>query len=125
MRDHSIGLDTHSTTTEMAVVTRSGRLTRREQCGTTIPELTTLLESVPGPRWLCLEEGPLADWRFRSLRGLVDGIIVCDPRRNHLIAKESDKDDPIDAEKLARLFRGGHLKPVHHPESAERSIFKR
>jgi transposase len=124
MRDHYIALDTHSTTTDMAVVTRSGRLTKREQCGTTIPELTTLIESVPRPRWLCFEEGPLADWLFRSLRGLVDEITVCDPRRNHLIAKESDKDDPIDAEKLARLFRGGYLKPVHHPESAERSIFK-
>jgi transposase len=108
----------------MAVVTRSGRLTKREQCGTTIPELAALIESVPRTRLLCFEEGPLADWLFRNLRGLVDGITVCDPRRNHLIAKESDKDDPIDAEKLARLFRGGYLKPVHHPESAERSIFK-
>jgi transposase len=108
----------------MAVVTRSGRLTKREQCGTTIPELTSLIESVPRPRWLCFEEGPLADWLYRSLRELVDRITVCDPRRNHLVAKESDKDDPIDAEKLARLFRGGYLKPVYHPESAERSIFK-
>jgi transposase len=108
----------------MAVVTRSGRLAKREQCGTTIPELAALIESVPRTRLLCFEEGPLADWLFRNLRGLVDGITVCDPRRNHLIAKESDKDDPIDAEKLARLFRGGYLKPVHHPESAERSIFK-
>jgi transposase len=108
----------------MAVVTRSGRLTKREQCGTTILQLTALIESVPKPRWLCFEEGPLADWLFRNLRGLVEGVTVCDPRRNHLIAKESDKDDPIDAEKLARLFRGGYLKPVHHPESAERSIFK-
>lgn len=124
MRDHYIALDTHSTTTDMAVVTRSGRLTKREQCGTTIPELAALIESVPRTRLLCFEEGPLADWLFRNLRGLVDGITVCDPRRNHLIAKESDKDDPIDAEKLARLFRGGYLKPVHHPESAERSIFK-
>jgi hypothetical protein len=32
---------------------------------------------------------------------------VCNPRRNHLIAKEGEKDDPIDAEKLAQLYRGG------------------
>ena len=51
-------------------------------------------------------------------------LIVCDPRRNHLIAKEGDKDDPIDAEKLAQLLRGGYLKPVHHPESFERVAFK-
>lgn len=50
---------------------------------------------------------------------------MCDPRRNHLIAKESDKDDPIDAEKLAQLYRGGYVKPVHHPDSFDRVIFKR
>jgi hypothetical protein len=52
-------------------------------------------------------------------------LVVCEPRRNPLIAKDSDKDDPIDAEKLALLYRGGYLKPVHHPESLDRAIFKR
>ncbi|MBI1916970.1 MAG: transposase [Planctomycetes bacterium] len=51
-------------------------------------------------------------------------MTVCDPRRNHLIAKDSDKDDPIDAEKLAQLLRGGYLKAVHHPQSLERAVFK-
>jgi len=88
------------------VVTKSGRLTRRERCATTIPELVALIESVPRPRYLTFEEGPLADWLFRNLRAVVGRLVVCDPRRNQLIAKESDKDDPIDAEKLARLFRG-------------------
>ena len=124
MRDHYIALDVHSTTSDMAVVTGRGRLTKRERCATTIVELTAAIESVPRQRWLCFEEGPLADWLFRNLRGTVAGITVCDPRRNHLIAKESDKDDPIDAEKLARLFRGGYLKPVHHPQSLQRAIFK-
>ena len=124
MRDHFIALDVHCTSSDMAVVTGGGRLTRKERCGTTIPELTTLVESVPRRRWLCFEEGPLADWLFRHLSASVDGITVCDPRRNHLIAKESDKDDPIDAQKLAQLFRGGYLKAVHHSRSVERAIFK-
>jgi len=124
MTDHYIALDVHSTFSEMAVVTKSGRLTRRERCATTIPELVALIESVPRPRYLTFEEGPLADWLFRNLRAAVGRLVVCDPRRNHLIAKESDKDDPIDAEKLARLFRGGYLKAVHHGESEERAIFK-
>jgi transposase len=123
-RSHFIGLDVHCTFTEMAVVTEAGRLTKRHRCPTTIPDLVAALEAVARPRQVALEEGPLADWLWRHLARHADGFTVCDPRRNHLIAKESDKDDPIDAEKLAQLLRGGYLKPVHHPESLERSVFK-
>ena len=49
---------------------------------------------------------------------------MCEPRRNRLIAKDGDKDDGVDAEKLAHLFRGGYLKAVHHPELLERSLLK-
>ena len=54
----------------------------------------------------------------------MDEIVVCEPRRNRLIAKDSDKDDPLDAEKLADLFRGGYLKRVHQSQTLERSLLK-
>ena len=41
------------------------------------------------------------------------------------MAKDGDKDDPIDAEKLCDLLIGGYLRPVHHSESLERAVFKR
>jgi len=72
MTDHDIALDVHSTFSEVAVVTTSGRVTRRERCLTTIPELVGVIESVPWPRQLTFEEGPLADWLFRNLRGAVE-----------------------------------------------------
>ncbi len=50
--------------------------------------------------------------------------MVSEPRRNHLIAKDSDKDDPWDAEKLAPLFRGGYLKAVHQAATLERALLK-
>lgn len=123
-RTHFIGLDTHVQFTELAVVTQTGRLTVRKRYATTIPTLAEALQAIPRPRYVALEEGPLADWLWRNLSGYTDGMTVCDPRRNHLIAKDSDKDDPIDAEKLAQLLRGGYVKPVHHCESLERMIFK-
>ena len=43
-----------------------------------------------------IEEGPLADWLYRELPAIVDQMAVCDPYRNALIAKDGDKDDPID-----------------------------
>jgi transposase len=73
---------------------------------------------------LTFEEGPLADWLARNLRPHVERLIVCEPRRNALIAKESDKDDALDAEKLAQLLRGGYLKEVHQTESLDRALLK-
>ena len=47
-------------------------------------------------------------------------MVVCDPHRNALIAK----DGVLDRRKLAALYRGGFIKPVHHSAALERSLFK-
>lgn len=123
-RFHFIGLDVHCPFTEVVVLTATGHVRHRQRCPTTIPALAEVLAAVPRPCAVALEEGPLADWLWRNLASRVDQFTVCDPRRNRLIAKDSDKDDPIDAEKLAQLLRGGYLKVVHHPETQERAVFK-
>jgi hypothetical protein len=106
-RAHYIGGDTHCQETELAVVTESGRLTQQVRCPTTIPALAEFIQTVPRPRYLAFEEGPMADWLYRNLLPFLDGITVCDPRRNRLIAKDGDHDDRIDAPKLAQLLGGG------------------
>lgn len=121
---HFIALDVHCAFCEMVVMTSTGRITARNRLNTTIPELVTALEAVRQPKRLTFEEGPLADWLTRNLAEHVDEIVVCEPRRNQLIAKESDKDDPLDAERLADLFRGGYLKPVHQTKTLGRSLLK-
>jgi transposase len=123
-QSHFIGLDAHCQFTEMAVVNSRGEVVRRQRCPTTIPALAELLGAVPRPCAVALEEGPLADWLWRNLAPRVEQFTVCDPRRNGLIAKDSDKDDPIDAAKLAQLLRGGYLRAVHHPEALGRAVFK-
>ena len=123
-RKHFIGLDVHCQETEIVVMTARGRLTKRMRVPTAIPALIEALNSVRRPRHVVLEEGVLADWLIRNLTRHVDEIVACDPRRNHLIAKDADKDDPIDAEKLAQLYRGGYIKPVHHPKTFDRTVFK-
>jgi hypothetical protein len=121
---HYIALDTHCEFSEMAVISRTGRVLKRQRCETAIPSLVAALESVRRPRTLTFEEGPLADWLARNLRPHVERLIVCEPRRNALIAKDSDKDDPIDAERLAQLLRGGYLKEVHQAQSLDRALLK-
>ena len=119
-----IAMDTHVSFTELAVVDKSGRVLKRDRCHTRIPELVALLEQLGQPRFLTFEEGPLADWLARELNPYVDELTVCEPRRNRLIAKDGDKDDAIDAEKLAQLLRGGYLRKVHQSESLEQSLIK-
>lgn len=119
-----IALDVHSYSCQVRVESPGGRAVREQATRTTIPELQAVIEAAPRPRMLVFEEGPLADWLYRNLRGLCDGVLVCDPRRNALVARDGDKDDPIDARKLVRLARGGFLRAVHHADSASRAVFK-
>jgi hypothetical protein len=119
-----IALDTHRAFTEVVVMTATGRVRLRRRVVTALPELRSLIEEVRRPRHVVLEEGPLADWLLRGLEGVADVVTACDPRRNAHIAKDGDKDDPIDAEKLGHLYRGGFINPVHHPATLERAAFK-
>jgi len=124
-REYFIGLDTHGTFCEMAVVTGKGNLVRRGRCDTTIEALRKLIAPVPAPRHVVMEEGPLANWLYRNLKPHVTSLTVSDPRRNRLICCEGDKDDAVDALQLAQLLRGGGLlKPVHQTETLSESVFK-
>jgi transposase len=123
-RWHFIGADTHCLRCDVAAVNAAGQVVQRQGCETTVAGLLRVIEQVPRPRALVIEEGPLAGWLWRELRGAVDRMVVCLPRRNRLIYDEGDKDDPIDGEKLAQLLRGGFVKEVHQVESLERAVFK-
>ena len=123
-RSYFIGIDVHCQFCEIAVVDVVGNVMFRDRCTTTIPTLLAVLEKVPRPRSLVVEEGSLAGWLWRGLAGAVERMVVSEPRRNRLIAKEGDKDDDLDAEKLAQLLRGGYVKEVHQVQSLERAVFK-
>ena len=121
---HYIGADVHCNNTELAVE-QKGRIVRRYSVATTVRAIRDALDEIGGTRHLALEEGPLAGWLYRNLVDQVDTLVVCNPRRNKLIAEDDgDKDDPIDAAKLATLLRGGYLRPVYHSRDEDRVRFK-
>ena len=123
-RMNFVALDTHQDTCEMAVVSSSGKVGKTDRYPTTIPDLVEVISQVKRPRILTFEEGPMAGWLARNLRPHVDQLIVCDPKRNAYVAKDGDKDDPIDAEKLARLLRAGMLREVHQVDDIDRVVLK-
>lgn len=121
---HYIGMDTHSYTTDICVKTRANGPARRWHLPTSIPALRQVIQTLRRPRQITFEEGPLASWLYRNLKADADVILVCDPRKNALIAKGGSKDDAIDASKLADLLAGGYLKEVHHSQDLGRDVFK-
>ena len=123
-RTHYIAMDTHSYSTEICVKTRANAPGRHWSVPTAIPALREVIGSVRRPRHMVFEEGPLASWLYRNLKGDADTVTVCDPRKNALIAKDGDKNDPIDANKLADLFIGGYTRSVHHADEVDRDVFK-
>lgn len=124
MVNHYIGADVHSNNVELSVE-RKGRIIQRHSLPTSIRAIREVLDRIASPKHLTFEEGPLAGWLYRNLKDRVDTLVVCDPRRNRLIASDGDKDDRIDAAKLAALLRGGYLRAVYHTDDAERLSLKR
>jgi hypothetical protein len=122
--EYFIPMDTHCRTTDGCVKTARGKLVKREHLSTGIPQLSELIESVPHPRRVAFEESAMAGWLWRNLRGCADEMIVSEPRRNALISKDGDKDDPIDAEKLNDLHRSGHLKRVYQLDQDQKAAMK-
>ena len=123
MSTYYIGADVHSNSTELAIEKRN-KIVARYSVPTTIPAISNVLDSLQGKKYMALEEGPMAGWLYRNLCRKLDKLIVADPRRNKLITSDGDKDDKIDAEKLAALLRGKYLRSVYHSEDDMRCELK-
>ena len=123
MATYYIGADVHSNNTELAIEQR-GRIVARYSVPTTIPAISTVLSSLQGKKIFAMEEGPMAGWLYRNLNQEIEQFVVSEPRHNKLIAGEGDKDDKIDAGKLAILLRGNFLKSVHHTSDDHRAHLK-
>ncbi len=124
MKTYYIGADVHCNNTELAIE-HKGKIIARHSINTGIRSISEVLDSLGGNIHLTFEESTMSGWLYRNLKDKVNKLIVCDPRRNKLIADEGDKDDIIDATKLAALLRGGFLKPVYHTIDLKRLELKR
>lgn len=123
MTTYYIGADVHSNSTELAIEKRN-KIVARYTVPTTIPAISNVLDSLQGKKLLATEEGPMAGWLYRNLNKKLDRFIISDPRRNKLITCDGDKDDKIDAGKLALLLRGGYLRAVYHSDDDGRAELK-
>jgi len=112
---HYIGMDCHITTLDFAVVNDAGRLVKANSVATSVNNFMEFVKKVTPPRIVYMEEGTLAAWSLEVCVRYGEKLVITDPKENRWIGSSGQKDDSIDALKLAQLARGGYIKEIHHP----------
>jgi transposase len=115
-----IGMDSHITTLDFAVVNEAGRLIKAKSVATSVNGFMGFVRMVPPPRTIYMEEGSLAAWALETCVRFGEKLVITDAKKNHWIGSSGQKDDPLDALKLAQLGRGGYIKEIHHPVGQRR-----
>src|ERR1700733_9152791 len=116
-----IGLDVHQATISAVVLDSAGHLLMESILETKAATILQLLHGLSGSLYVTFEEGTCAAWLHDLLKPHVARVLVCDPRKNALL-KAGNKNDRIDARKLADLLRSGLLSPVYHGDTGVRVL---
>jgi transposase len=117
---HYIGMDCHISTLEFAVIDEGGRLMKADRIATSASGLVEFVKGVPKPRKMFMEEGTLAAWVLETCVRCGEELVITDPKQNRWIGSADQKQDSIDALKLAQLGRGGYVKQIQHPVGQRR-----
>ena len=116
-----IGLDVHQATISAVVLDSTGHLVMESTIETKAATILEFIHGLRGSSHVTLEEGTCAAWLHDLLKPHVANVLVCDPRKNALL-KAGDKNDRIDARKLADLLRTGLLSAGYHGENGVRIL---
>jgi hypothetical protein len=116
-----IGMDVYQATISLAVMDSAGKVGMESVIETKAATILEYFQGLRGSLWVTFEEGTSATWLYDLLRPHVEKVVVCDPRKDALL-KGGNKNDRVDARKLADLLRSGLLSPVYHEESGVRLL---
>jgi hypothetical protein len=119
--DKYIGLDVHQATITAAVLDAAGKLVMEAILETKAETILQFIRGLRGSLHVTLEEGTSAAWLHDLLKPHVTEVLVCDSRKNALL-KSGNKNDRVDARKLAELLYLNKLNPVYHGETGVRTL---
>jgi len=110
----TIGCDLGDKRSEVCVLDAHGNIERRASVRTTAKGMREFFSRPPVH--VVIEVGAHSRWVAALLEELGHRVTVANPRKVKLISENDSKDDPVDAELLARLGRVDVklLKPVEH-----------
>ena len=100
-----IGMDVHQATISVAVMDAKGKLLMECTIETKAATILEFIQGLHGTLAVTFEEGTSAAWLHDLLKPHVSRLVVCDPRKNALL-KHGNKNDRVDAQKLAELCGG-------------------
>src|SRR5258705_12356365 len=109
MKTYYVGMDVHSATIRIVVLNGAGKVVMESVVETGAERVRGFLKQLRGKVYVTFEEGTQANWLHDVVRPLVTEVVVCDPRHNKLL-QSGNKNDRVDAQKLAELLRLGALK---------------
>src|SRR5213596_503001 len=116
-----IGMDVHQATISAAVRNAQGKLLMESVLETKADTILEFIQGLRGTLALTFEEGTSATWLHDLLKPHVSRLVVCDPRKNALL-KDGNKNDRVDARKLAELLRTNQVKSVYHGKHGTRAL---
>jgi transposase len=116
-----IGMDVHQATISVAVMDAKGKLIMECLLETKAATILEFIQGLRGTLAVTFEEGTSAAWLHDLLNPHVGRLVVCDPRKNALL-KDGNKNDRVDARKLAELLRTNQVKPVYHGKHRTRAL---
>lgn len=117
-----IAIDCHSTTLDFAVINELGKIILEKKVSTGAREFINVITTIPKPRKIYIEEGELASWLLDVSVRFKEDLVITDPKNNRWIGLSNQKNDRLDARKLAQLARGGYIKEIHHPTGSRRRL---
>jgi transposase len=117
-----IGLDVHSQSTTLAVLSEGGRRLHSAVLPTAARAVIAEIQTLPKPRHLVLEEGTQSAWLAEVLKPHVQELLVTVQRKR----RDKAKNDVEDAFRLAEAMRRGALEKVvfKSPTTALRELLR-
>jgi hypothetical protein len=109
---HYIGMDTHITTLDFAVINEAGQLIKAQSILTSVKGFMEFAKQVPAPQTIYIEEGNLAAWALENSVRFGEKLVITYAKENHWIGSSGQKADSLDARKLAQLARGSYIKEI-------------
>ena len=121
MKTYYVGMDVHRASIVIVVLNGAGKVVMEAVIETGAERVRSFLKQLRGKVSVTFEEGTQAQWLHDVVRPLASEVVVCDPRHNKLLLS-GNKNDRVDAQKLAELLRNGALKAVYHGDNGMRVL---
>jgi transposase len=116
-----VGLDVHWRTSTFCVLDEQGRKVMTRTIKGPWSDLITELSRLERPFAICFEASTGYGTICERLEHLTQRVVVAHPGQVRLIFRSRQKNDRVDAEKLAKLLFLDEVPPVHVPHADVRS----